>query len=271
MTIRFAKLLRFCFLVFLLTLALRPTAQADSVPVRQVGGSIHGLIEVRSEDGRVVASGDITRAVSGDRVTAQVIFRFKDGSIDEETTVYSQHRTLLLITDHHVQKGRSFPHPIDLRIDMRSGQVTVHSTGKDGKDESESEHLDLPPDLANGMMPVLAENLRPDAPTTTVSMVVLTPKPRLVKLVISHVGDDKCFVAGAARKAIHYEIKVDLGGVAQVVAPLIGKKPPNFELWTIGGAVTAFIREQGPLYAEGPMMTIQPASPTWPSRPMASH
>jgi hypothetical protein len=92
-----------------------------------------------------------------------------------------------------------------------------------------------------------------------------------VKLVISHVGEDKCFVAGAARKAIHYEIKVDLGGVAQVVAPLIGKKPPNFQLWTIGGAVTAFIREQGPLYAEGPMMTIQPASPTWPSRPMASH
>ena len=100
MTIRFAKLLRFCFLVFLLTLALRPTAQADQVPVRQVGGSIHGLIEVRSEDGRVVASGDITRVVSGDRVTAQVIFRFRDGSIDEETTVYSQHRILQLITDH---------------------------------------------------------------------------------------------------------------------------------------------------------------------------
>lgn len=239
------------------------------MPVRQVGGSIHGLIEMRSEDGRVVALGDITRVVSGDRITSRVIFHFKDGSIDEETTVYSQHRTFQLITDHHIQKGPSFPHPIDVLIDRRTGQVTVHSWGKDGKEEVTTEHLDLPRDLANGMMPVVAENLRPDGPTT-LSMVVTTPKPRLVKLVISHVGEDRCFVAGVARKAIHYEIKIDLGGVAGVVAPLIGKAPPHIQIWTIGGAATMFAREQGPLYPEGPMVTIQLATPTWPNTPMSS-
>lgn len=82
---------------------------------------------------------------------------------------------------------------------------------------------------------------------------------------ITNVGEDKCFVAGAARKAIHYEIKIDLGGVAGVVAPLIGKAPPHIQIWTIGGAATTFAREEGPLYSEGPMMTIQLASPTWPS------
>jgi hypothetical protein len=250
--------------------ALPPAAQADPVPVRQVGGTIHGLIEMRSEDGRVVASGDITRVVSGDRITSRVIFHFKDGSIDEETTVFSQHRSLQLITDHHIQKGPSFPHPIDLLIDVRSGQVEVRSTGKDGKEEVKSDHLDLPPDLANGMMPVLAENLRPSVPTTTVSMVVTTPKPRLVKLVISYVGEDRYFLAGFARKAFHYEVKIDLGGVAGVVAPLIGKTPPHLQLWTIGGAATTFAREQGPLYTEGPMMTIELASPTWPSTPVVS-
>jgi hypothetical protein len=32
----------------------------------------------------------------------------------------------------------------------------------------------------------------------------------------------------------------------------------------IGGQAPTFIREQGPLYPEGPMMTIELASPTFP-------
>lgn len=268
MKILIARWLRSCSVILPLVCALKPNALADPVPVRQAGGAIHGLIEMRSEDGRLVASGDITRVVRGDRITSRVVFHFRDGSIDDERTVFSQRRTLLLITDHHIQKGPSFPHPIDLFIDVRSGQVTVRSTGKDGKEEVKNEHLDLPPDLANGMFPVLAENLRPEVPVTTLSMVVTTPKPRLVKLVISPVGEDRYFLAGSARRAIHYEIKIDLGGVAGVVAPLIGKKPPNIQLWTIGGAATTFAREQGPLYAEGPMMTIQLASPAWPNGPV---
>ena len=239
---------------------------ADSVPVRQVGGTVHGFMELRSGDGRVVASGDITRVVHGDRITNRTVFRFRDGSVDEETAVFSQRRVLQLISYRHVQKGASFPQPMDLAIDMKSGEVTVHSTGKDGKAEDKSEHLDVPADLANGLVPVIVENMRPDAgATVTVPMVVATPKPRLVKLVITNVGEDKCVVAGATRRAIHYEIKIDLGGVAGVVAPIIGKEPPRIQIWTIGGAGTTFAREQGPLYPEGPMMTIQLASPVWPS------
>jgi hypothetical protein len=97
------------------------------------------------------------------------------------------------------------------------------------------------------------------------------PKPRLVKLVITNVGEDRCFVGGSARKAIHYEIKIDLGGIAGVVAPIIGKEPPHIQLWTIGGAATVFARERGPLYPEGPMMTIQLASPNWSNGSAPNH
>jgi hypothetical protein len=48
-----------------------------------------------------------------------------------------------------------------------------------------------------------------------------------------------------------------------VIAPLIGKAPPNIEIWIIGGNAPTFAREIGPQYAEGPMMTIQLASPVW--------
>lgn len=264
MKARLAQRIHFCFLIPFLICILLPRALADPVPVRQVGGTIHGFLELRSEDGRVVASGDITRVVRGDRITSRTTFHFRDGSVDDETAVFSQRRVLQLISYRHIQNGTSFPHPMDLVIDARSGQVTVHSTGKDGKPEDKSEHLDLPADLANGLVPVIVENMRGDAgATVTVSMVVATPKPRLVKLVITNVGEDKCAVAGAARKAIHYEIKIDLGGVAGVVAPIIGKEPPKIQIWTIGGVGTTFAREQGPLYPEGPMMTIQLANPTW--------
>jgi hypothetical protein len=259
----FLKHLRICFLMLLLIWALQPTAQADPVPVRAVGGTIHGFLEMRSEDGQVVASGDTYATVRGNRITSRTTFHFKDGSTDDET--------FQLISDRHIQKGPSFPHPMDVMVDAQTGQVTVRTTGKDGKEEVKTDHVDLPPDLANGLIPIVLQNLPPNAPVTTVSMVVATPKPRLVKLVISNVGEDKCFVAGSPRKAIHYDIKIDLGGVAGVVAPIIGKAPPNIQIWTIGGEATTFVREQGPLYPEGPMITIQLASPTWPDTPKAAH
>jgi hypothetical protein len=241
------------------------------MPVRHVQGTFHGFLELRSEDGSVVASGDSIQVVHGDRVTLETVFKFKDGSIDDETTVFSQHGTFKLISDHHIQKGPSFPHPMDVLIDSRSGQTTVRSTGKDGKEEVKTDHLDLPPDLANGMIPLVIENMRSDAQEATVSMLVAAPKPRLVKFIISYRGEENCSVAGAVRKASHYEIKVELGGIAGAVAPIVGKAPPNIQLWIIGGQAPTFAREQGPIYPEGPTMTIQLASPTWPGAPKAGY
>ncbi len=243
--------------------AMLPGAAADTIPVRHVVGTIHGFLELRSEDGHVVASGDVVQVVHGDLVTSRTIFTFKDGSVDDETTVFSQRRTFHLITDHHVQKGPAFPHPMDILIDSRSGQVTVHSTGKDGKEEVKTDHITLPPDLANGMVPFVIENIRSGAADTTVPILVATPKPRLVKLVISSRGEEPFSVAGSSHKAVHYEIKIEIGGVAGVVAPLVGKAPPNIEVWSIGGEAPTFVREQGPIYPDGPIMTIELVSPEW--------
>ncbi len=46
--------------------------------------------------------------------------------------------------------------------------------------------------------------------------------------------------------------------------PLIGKEPPNIHIWVVGGQAPTFIREQGPLYPDGPILTIELASPVWP-------
>jgi hypothetical protein len=247
--------------------ALQPAVQAEPIPVRHVEGTVHGFLALRSKEGHVLAVGDLFQVVRGDRVTSRLLFRFKDGSIDDETAVFSQRGNFQLITDHHIQKGPSFPNPLDLSIDVRSGQITVRSTGKDGKQEVKREHLDLPPDLVNGLILSIAKNISPETPETKVSMVVASPKPRLVKLAISPHGEEPFSLVGSSRKAMRFEIKIELGGVAGMVAPLIGKQPPNIQIWIIGGEAPAFVKEEGFLYQGGPIWTIQLTSPVWPDLP----
>jgi hypothetical protein len=235
--------------------------------VRHVEGSVHGFLALRSKEGRVLAVGDLFQVVRGDRVTSRLLFRFKDGSVDDETTVFSQRGNFQLITDHHIQKGPSFPQPMDLSIDVPSGMVRVRSTGKDGKEEVTTEHMDFPPDLANGLIFSIAKNILPETPETKVSMVVATPKPRLVKIAISPLGEVPFSVVGSRRKAMRFELKIELGGVAGVVAPLIGKAPPQIQIWVVGGVAPAFVREEGPLYQGGPTWTVQLTTPVWPDLP----
>jgi hypothetical protein len=158
---------------------------------------------------------------------------------------------------------------MDLLVDARSGQITTRTTGKDGKEEVKTEHLNMPADLANGMVSMIVTNLRSGAAQTTVPMVVTTPKPRLVKLVISSLGDETFSIGGSPRKAIHYEIKIEIGGIAGMVAPLVGKAPPNIELWIVGGQAPTFLKEQGPTYEDGPILTIEQTSAVWPDAPKA--
>lgn len=250
-------------------LCLEPSAWADPVPVRHVEGTLHGFLVVRGEDGRALAVGELIQVAHGSRITSRLVFRFKDGSIDEDTTVYSQRGTFQLISDHHVQKGPFFPHQLDMSIDTRSGEVTTRSAGSDGKRDVTVEHMDLPTDLANGLLLALTKNMQPQMAGAKVSMVIPTPKPRLVKLAITSAGEEPFSVAGQQRKASRFDVRFELGGVTGLVAPLIGKQPPDLHIWIMEGPAPAFVKEQGILFEGGPVLTIELTSPVWPRSPDA--
>jgi hypothetical protein len=245
-------------------------AGAETVAARHLQGTTHGYLELRTAEGQVAAIGDLVQVVRGDRVTTHCTFRFKDGSVDDETTVFSQRGNFQLISDHHIQKGPFFPHPMDLSIDTRSGEVTVKSLGKDGKEEVKTNHMKLPADLYNGMIVPITENVRANVGEEDVSMIVAAPSPRLIKLKISPKGEEAFSVAGFERKALHYEIKIELGGVAGVVAPMIGKQPPNIQVWIEGGEVPGFVGEQGQIADESPIVSIQQTGPAMPATAHAS-
>jgi hypothetical protein len=240
--------------------------RGEQVAVRHAEGLVHGFLILRTLEGTPLADGDLLQTSRGTRVTSRLVFHFKDGSLHDETAVFSQGQTFRLLTDHLVQKGPSFPQPIDMTIDARTGQVTVRYTDDHGQAKTDSEHMKLPVDLANGIVLTALKNARPDAIPKSVGFVAATPKPRLVKLAISTAGEESFRTGGMVRKATHYVLKVDIGGIAGVVAPLVGKQPPDSHVWILGGEAPAFVRSEQPLYNDGPVWRIELTSPVWPAQ-----
>ncbi len=237
---------------------------SDPVEVKHIEGTVHGFLVLRSMDGKTLASGDLTQVVQGNHLVTHLAFRFKDGSSDEETTVWSQHGNFELLSDEHVQKGPAFPHPMAVSIDVPHGLVTVRATDN-GKEKVETSHTDLPADLANGLLMTLLKNIRPEAGEVKVSYVAATPKVRIVRLAIKPDAEESFSTAGAGRKAKHYVIKVEIGGLAGVAAPLVGKQPRDIHMWVLGGNAPAFVRMEGQFYEGGPIWSVELTSPVWPS------
>ena len=261
-----ANLGRFCFRLLAALLACAALFEpillsADQVPVRHREGLMHGFLALRTLDGKRLADGEMTQVAEGDRVTSRLIFRFKDGSVYDDTTIYSQRDAFRVLSDHLVQRGPSFKQPVETSIDASSGQVTVRYKDQDGNEKILKERRDLPPDVANGLLFTLVKHIQPNVPQTTVSMVATTPKPRVVKLEILPEGEKTIASGNTKHETVRYVVKVKIGGVAGLVAPLLGKQPPDTHVWVLTGDAPAFVKLEGPLYAGGPIWRIELATP----------
>lgn len=244
----------------------------DPVAVRYPEGLIHGFLLLQTLEGSTIADGDLIQTLRADRVTDRMIFHFKDGSLYDETFVFTQRGTFHLLTDSLVEKGPSFKHPMEFSLNALTGEVKVRYTDDDGKEKLINQRLKLPPDLtASGMLPILLKNLPPGSPQTTVSLLAATPKPRLVKLAITPAGQDPFSTGASSHKANRYTVKVEIGGAAGLIAPLVGEQPPDTSVWILAGEAPSFLKSEGPLYAGGPVWRIQLVSPAWPQQPLPNH
>ena len=240
------------------------SVEAGDVVVRHEEGSLHAFLVLSTLDGKPIAAGDLVQVAHGKQVTARLIYHFNDGSLQDETTVFSQRRNFSLISYHLIQKGPTFPQPTEMVVSA-NGQVTVQYTDDKGNEKTENERMKLPPDLANGLLAKLLMNLPPGGELPQLSMVVATPKPRIIKLSISSQGKDSYTLAGSQREALHYHIKVEIGGIAGVVAPLVGKQPPDAHVWITSGEGSTFVKSETLSFLGGPMWRTELVSPVWQS------
>jgi hypothetical protein len=218
---------------------------------------MRGFVVVRSETGAPIGHGEYSELAVGDRVTVRFAMKFRDGSVDEETAVYAQRNVMQFVSDHHIQRGAMFKNAIDSTIEA-NGQYTLRTTGRDGKVKTETSHFDVPPDLSNGILANMMLNLRHDGPGLSVGMILPAGKGRMVRLHIAPAGTASFYaVAGDRRVASLFRVKIDLGGVAEVVAPMVGRQPADLTVWVLEGDVPVMVREVGQLSEGGPIVSIE--------------
>ena len=239
----------------------------EAVPqrVRLPEGNTHGFLIVRTLDGEAIAYGELVAKPTRGLITSRMLLRFNDGSLYDETVAFSQKEVFRLERYRLVHHGPSFP-KADITFDRKSGQYRVQQQEqKDSEEKTASGPLELPDDLYNGMTTTLLKNL-PRGSGATVQMVAFTPKPRLVKMELTADGEEKVLVGKDAKPVTHYIVKLDLGGLAGLIAPVVGKQLPELHYWLVTGDVPAFVRFEGPMFLHGPVWRLELTTVQWPKK-----
>jgi hypothetical protein len=207
--------------VFSVILALGMTggsaAWGEPVAVRFPESTGRGFLTLNSERGDILAYGDVVQTLRKDStMDSHLLFRFKDGSVYDETVTFSQQKVFRLLAYRLIQRGKSFPETIEVAFDRASGRYRARA-GAGGGDAAEGP-LDLPDDLHNGMTGALLKNL-PAGASAKGHVLAFLPKPQLLKTVLRPEATDKFFVGDVSHTATRYLVKLEIRGLTGVVAP----------------------------------------------------
>lgn len=240
----------------LLAIALcRPAAHAEQITVKHVQLPMHRFMVARSEAGQIIANVEFSQAVQSDQVTMHVIYRFVDGSIDDEETTYTQQGTFRLVRNHHIQKGPFFSKPVDFTVEAATGIVTSRTIDKNGKMHVESKHIKLPDDLANGFVGTLLLNVPHNTAPFRVGMLAPVVGGRLIRLLISPEEEQTVQLSGRSLKATVFRVHPELGGIVSMIARLLGFQPKDVMVWVLEGEEPAVAVVVGQLGGSGPVVS----------------
>ena len=170
----FTKAAALGLLVLVMPLVWPSPLAADPVPVRFVEGVVHGFLVLRTVNGVPLAQGDLLQVNRGGKVESRMVFRFKDGSVFDETVVFTQQRVFTMQSYRLMQRGPVFTDDTEISLERASGKYRVKTKArKDGQDKALDGTLDLPPDVYNGMILTVVKNLAKGA-SETVHIVAFT-------------------------------------------------------------------------------------------------
>lgn len=246
----------------LLMVCLNMPAEAAPIPVRFREGMVRGFLELSDSEGKRIASGDFLQVPRSGELKCRTVLYFKDGSVHDETAVFTQQRTFVMKSYRLIQKGKAFEDDMEVSLERATGKYRLKVKGKNGREKVMDGKLDLPLDVYNGMVPTVMKNLT-KGEKETIHIVAFTPAPRVIELEMVPSGEDKVLVGDLEKSAVHYVLKPKLG-VLRLPATLLGRTPPDNHIWTIMEDVPAFVKFVGPLATGGPIWRIELASPRWP-------
>jgi hypothetical protein len=232
-------------------------AQAETIPVKHLQLPKHEFMVVRLETGKMIGRVEFTEEVQGDEATMRLTYRFADGSIDDETTTFSDQGTFRLVRDHHLQQGPFFAKPVDFAVEAATGMATSRTRDTNGEMHVENVHIDLPDDIANGFVGTLLQNVPPNTAPFRVAMLAPVFGGRLLRLQISPEGEQPFQKTGQTFKATVFRIHPDLGGILGMLAKLLGLQPKDVMVWILEGERPAVMRIVGQLGGSGPVVSSE--------------
>jgi hypothetical protein len=249
------------FVVLLFLLVETGTTFADQIAVHYQEGATHGSLNVKSLNGKEIGKGELTETVDGRRVSSKLTLNFANGSLYEETTDFSQDGVFRVLDYHMLQKGPSFRETLEMTIDAAKGVVTVHCDGQGDscKNRDWTRHMQIPSDIANGIIPFVVRNISPKTNRVQVSMIVATPEPKLVHVSISPTALQRFSFDGSQLEATRYALTVDPGGMLAPLIKITGREPPPSFVWMLNGKVPSFLIAQR-AFLDGPVCRIEQAS-----------
>ena len=229
---------------------------AEPQRVRLPEGNAHGFLIVRTLAGEAIAYGELVQKPTRGLITSRLLLHFNDGSLYDETVAFSQKDVFRLERYQLAQRGPSFPQ-VTIAFDRKSGQYRVRQQDtKDSEAKTARGPLELPPDLYNGMATTLMKNV-PRGTGATVQMVAFTPEPRLLKMELTPQGEETVRLGKVTTTVARYLVKLELGGLTGLIAPVLGKQPPDLSYWLVMGDVPAFVRFEGPMFLHGPVWRLE--------------
>ena len=113
------------------------------------------------------------------------------------------------------------------------------------------------------MRTTAGENAPPPVPPTLPPCPDPTAKLRLIHILVAGEGEDSFTIGGIRHKATNFRIKIELGGVTGLVAPVVGKQPSDIHVWVLGGEAPAFVKQEGQFYEDGPVWRVELTSPVF--------
>jgi hypothetical protein len=146
---------------------------------------------------------------------------------------------------------------VDFTVEAATGIATSRTLDKNGKIQVESEHIDLPDDLANGFVGTLLLNVPQN--TTPFRVGILAPVfgGRLIRILISPEGEQPFQKTGQTLKATVFRIHPELGGILGMIATMLGLQPKDVKVWVLEGDEPAVMRIVGQLGGFGPVVSSE--------------
>lgn len=227
-------------------------AHAEPVVVRYTEGVTRGFPVLRSQSGEVLAHGDLLQVAYPDRVESRLVFRFRDGSVYDETVTFDQRDVFKLLRYRIVQRGPSFPESLDATMDRATSEYRVRYRADEATPEEVlTGQFEVPDDVYNGLLSTLLKNLDPGK-SQTVQIVAFTPKPRAIKMLLTPLAQEPVTMGSMPVLATRFHIKPQLGMLASLLVMAL----PDVKTWIANGEAPAFLRFEGPLFFMGPVWRI---------------